>query len=198
MKSGICALVFSTLVAVPTFASQLSPLPEAGLWRSEHRVLIRDTSPQTPEQATPGLSYSTPGERRALQARSIKDANPSIHMECLTPSQAAELFQIGNLHQEIQRKIPECDITVLPVNNTTLQLQGQCHGAQGFHGELSGQMEVISNHEFQTTFLGTGRLPANPQDNDSQLQDVSIQRDEIFRWSAADCGEVRPRERLSF
>ena len=191
MKSGICALVFSTLLAVPTFASQLSPLPEAGLWRSEHRVLIGDTLAQKPEQTTPGLSYSTP-------ALTTNHAAPTVNLECLTPLQAAELFQIGNLHQEIQRKLPECDVTLLPVNNSTLHLQGQCHGAQGFHGELSGQMEVVSNHEFQTTFLGKGRLPSDPHDSNSQLQDVSIQRDEIFRWSAAGCGEVRPRERLSF
>lgn len=199
MKSGFSALLLSALVAVPTFASQLSPLPEAGLWRSENRVIIDDTSPpQVLDEATPGLSFTTPVERRALQARSIKDANPVVNMECLTPQQAAELFQIGNLQQEMQRKVPECDLTVHPVDRSTLKLQGQCHGAQGFHGEMRGQMEVISSHEFQTTFLGEGRMPADPHDSNSRLQDVSIQRNEVFRWSAADCGTVLPRERLSF
>lgn len=199
MKSGFSALVISALVAMPTLASQLSPPPEAGLWRSEHHVVIADTSrPHLPEAAIPGLSFTTPVDEHALQARPSKDAKPTINMECLTPLQAAELFQINNLQQEMQRKVPECDLTVHPVDSSTLHLQGQCHGAQGFRGEIRGQMEVISNHEFQTTFLGQGRLPADPHDSNSQLQDVSIQRNEIFRWSAADCGEVQPRERLSF
>lgn len=199
MKSGFSALVLSALVAVPTFASQLSPLPEAGLWRSENHVFIDDAnSPQSADEATPGLSFTKPSEQHVMQARSIQNASPTINMECLTPLQAAELFRISNLQQEMQRKVPECDLTVHPVDNSTLKLQGQCNGTQGFRGELRGQMEVISNHEFQTTFRGKGRMPANPNDSNSGLRDVSIQRDEIFRWSAADCGEVLPRERLSF
>lgn len=199
MKSGFFALALSALVAAPTFAYQLSPTPEAGLWRSENRVLIGNTSRlRALQEAEERLSYATPAEQRALISHAIENANPTVNMECLTPRQAMERFQIGNLQQEMQRKVPECELTVQPVDRSTLNLYGQCQGRNGFHGEMRGHMEVISSHEFQTSFLGEGRVPLDPHDSNSRLEDVSIQRNEIFRWSSADCGEVLPQERLSF
>ncbi len=199
MKIGLYALVLSALVAAPAFAYQLSPTPEAGLWRSENRTFIGAHSHLSAvEKAAERPVHAPASESRGPLSPAVKEANPIINMECLTAQQSAVLFEEDNFQQEMRRKVPECDLTVHPVDSSTLHLQGQCHGAQGFRGEIRGQMEVISNHEFQTTFLGNGRLPADPHDSNSQLQDVSIQRNEIFRWRAADCGEVLPRERLSF
>lgn len=187
MNSGLYALGLTALVAAPAFAYQLSPTPEAGLWRSEHHVLIGNPS-----------HLPLPDAHRTLPRHGQSEASTTINMECLTPQQTAELFEQNRFQQEIRRKVPECEFTVHPVDRSTLHLQGQCHGTHGFHGNVRGQMDVISSHEFQTTFLGEGRLPADPQDSNSQLRDVSIERNEIFRWSAADCGDVLPRERLSF
>lgn len=199
MKSGLYALVLSALVAAPTFAYQLSPTPEAGLWRSENRTLIGSPNPvRALDEAAMRLSDAPPAEHRALRDQAIKEASPIINMECLTAQQAVELFEQGNFQQEMKRKVPECELTVHPVDPSTLSLQGRCDAHNGFNGEIHGHMEIVSSLEFQTSFLGTGRMPMDPHDANSQLQDVSIQRDELFLWSAADCGEVLPRERLSF
>lgn len=199
MKSGLSALVLLALIATPAVAYQLSPAPEAGLWRSENRIVVGTTNRlQALDEAAKRLSYASPAEHRALLSHAIKEATPTVSMECLTPLQVMELVQIEGLQREIQRKVPECELNVHPVDRSTLNLYGQCHASHGFHGEMRGHMEFISSHEFQASFLGEGRMLVDPHNSESRTQEVSIQRTEVFRWSAADCGEVAPQERLSF
>lgn len=202
MKKGApSALVLLVSLALSAHAYELSPIPEAGLWRSEKRVLIDDEERlQALQRARQQLPADTVAQRRALlDEAAISRSTPTIEMECLTSHQAAELVRLETLQQEIQRDVPECELTVHPVDRSTLNIHGRCQAEHGFDGDMQGHLEIISSYEIRSSFLGRGNVQFESDTNDTAARTpASIQLQEISRWTQPDCGAVTPRERLSF
>ena len=202
MKKGApSALVLLVSLALSAHAYELSPIPEAGLWRSEKRVLIDDEERlQALQRARQQLPADTVAQRRALlDEAAISRSTPTIEMECLTSHQVAELVRLETLQQEIQRDVPECELTVHPVDRSTLNIHGRCQAEHGFDGDMQGHLEIISSYEIRSSFLGRGNVQFESDTNDTAARTpASIQLQEISRWTQPDCGAVTPRERLSF
>lgn len=202
MKKGApSALVLLVSLALSAHAYELSPIPEAGLWRSEKRVLIDDEERlQALQRARQQLPADTAAQRRALlDEAAISRSTPTIEMECLTSHQVAELVRLETLQQEIQRDVPECELTVHPVDRSTLNIHGRCQAEHGFDGDMQGHLEIISSYEIRSSFLGRGNVQFESDTNDTATgTPASIQLQEISRWTQPDCGAVTPRERLSF
>lgn len=199
MENNFSALILFIFIATPAFAHQFSPTPEAGLWRHESRELVDNADHQKifDDVAVP-LSHTT-AEQRTQLAKAINEANPIINMECFTLSQVGELVQIDSLQREMQRKVPECELTAQPLDRSTLSLHGNCKANHGFHGKVHGYVEFITSHQFQITFLGEAQIPAETfVEADSPTPEARLHRNETYRWSAADCGDLQPQERLSF
>lgn len=195
MKGALLALPLLVAFTLPVHAYQLSPKPETGLWRSEIRILVADEERiHALQQAQQQMFEQLPGERRAALDDAISQSTPQIRMECITTQRAEELVQIESLQQEIQRDVPECELTVHPVDRSTLSVLGHCHGEQGFNGEMQGHLEIISSYEIRASYLGRGRERGATGSETTS----SIQLQEISRWTAEDCGDVTPPERLSF
>lgn len=202
MKKGApSALVLLVPLALSAHAYELSPIPEAGLWRSEKRVLIDDEERlQALQRARQQLPADTAAQRRALlDEAAISRSTPTIEMECLTSHQVAELVRLETLQQEIQRDVPECELTVHPVDRSTLNIHGRCQAEHGFDGDMQGYLEIISSYEIRSSFLGRGKAQFESDTSDTAVgTPASIQLQEISRWTQPDCGAVTPRERLSF
>ncbi|EZQ20333.1 MULTISPECIES: DUF3617 family protein [Halopseudomonas] len=202
MKKGApSALMLLVPLALSAHAYELSPTPEAGLWRIEKRVLIdKEERLQTLQEAQQKLPQDTAAQRRALlDEAAISRSNPAVEMECLTPQQAVELVRLETLQQEVQRDVPECELTVHPVDRSTLNIHGRCQAEHGFDGDMRGHLEIISSYEIRSSFLGRGNVQLDADISEAAAGNpVSIQLQEISRWTQPDCGAVPPRERLSF
>ncbi len=200
MKKGApSALVFLIPLAVSAHAYELSPTPEAGLWRSEKRVLIEGEDRIQPlDQAQQQLSDGTASDRRRfLDNAAVIQNTPTVEMECITLPQAAELVRLENMQREIQRDVPECELTVHPVDRSTLNVHGNCQGEDGFEGDMQGHVEIVSSYEIRSSFLGRSRLQTESDIADRDTP-TRLQLQEISRWTQADCGEMEPEKRMSF
>lgn len=200
MKDALPALAVSLLfsVALSAHAEQLSPTPEAGLWRSETRILINgeDRMPAI-RQAQQQLLEKLPPDQRDTLEGAIAQGNPGIRMECISQQEASGMVHIDEMRRKIQRNVPECELTVSPADRSRLQIKGACHGENGFDGDMQGELEIVSSQEIRSSFLGRGHFQMTRDDGTSS-QPSNIQQLEISRWTSPDCGAVKPNERLSF
>lgn len=200
MKGAVPAFATSLLfsVTMPAHAEQLSPTPEAGLWRSETRILINgeDRMPAI-RQAQQQMLEQLPADQRDTLEGVITEGNPGIRMECLTPHQASSIVRIDEMRRKIQRNVPECELTVSSTERSRLRVSGDCRGENGFDGDMQGELEIISSQEIRSSFLGHGHFQVVHEDGVSG-QPSNIQQLEISRWTSPDCGAITPNERLSF
>ena len=200
MKGALPAFTIIVLfpVTLSVNAEQLSPTPEAGLWRSETRILINgeDRMPAI-RQAQQQLLEQLPADQRDVLESSIAQGDPGITMECITPPQASEMVRVDEMKREIQRNIPECELTVSSADRSRLRINGDCHGENGFDGDMQGELEIISSQEIRSSFLGRGHFQMAREEEISE-QPSNIQQLRISRWTSPDCGVVTPTERLSF
>lgn len=199
MKGALPALVVNLffLVAIAN-AEQLSPTPEAGLWRTETRVLIngKDRMPAIRQEQREALEKLPADQQIALESTIIQ-GNPGMTMQCITPRQASDMVHIDAMRRKIQRNVPECKLTVSSLNRSSLRIKGDCRGENGFDGDMQGELEIISSQEIRSSFLGRGHFQMT-QEGGMDSQPTKIQQLEISRWTSPDCGAVTPNERLSF
>lgn len=196
MKSALSAL---TLVAViicqPVQASHLLPVPEAGLWRSENRVL---NSQDEPRKATDNLQPAelTTADYRALMNSAVVNTTPEVTMECITIAQAAGLGRLDSMQRIIQRKLPDCEFNLKQTDRSTLRVLGRCDNNQGFTGALHGLVEIVSTHEIHASFMVEDQLRS--VSGLAIKPNANLQRHEIHRWASSDCDLAPAHERISF
>ena len=75
-----------------------------------------------------------------------------------------------------------------------LQFSGHCNDPDGFSGDLSGSVEIVSSREMRSTFNGNGSyaLPAGLLGENAGASDgkVKLEHSQVSRWSGADCGNT--------
>lgn len=195
MKSAISAFAFvAVIICQPVQASQLLPVPEPGLWRSENRVLNEQNEPRRVTDTLEPAELTT-ADYRALMGSAVVRTAPQVTMECLTTAQAAGLGRLDSMQRIIQRKLPDCEFELKQTDRSTLRVQGRCDN-KGFTGALHGLVEIVSTHEIRASFMvedqlrPVGGLPTRPSGN--------LQRHEIHRWASSDCDLAPAHERISF
>ncbi|SDS79047.1 Protein of unknown function [Halopseudomonas litoralis] len=197
-KSAPSALVLLVPLTLSAHAYELSPKPEAGLWRSETRILINGEDPMpTIRQSQQQLLEQLPADQRDALEGVAAQRNPGIRMECITPQQASSMVHIDEMRRKIQRNVPECELTVSSAERSRLRVSGDCRGENGFEGDMQGELEIISSQEIRSSFLGHGHFQVVHEGGGSG-QPSNIQQLEISRWTSPDCGAITPNERLSF
>lgn len=196
MKSALSAFTFvAVIICQPVLASQLLPVPEAGLWRSESRVLNGQDEPRRVADNFQPAELTT-ADYRALMGSAVIMASPEVTMECITTAQAAGLGRLDSMQRIIQRKLPDCEFELKQTDRSTLRVLGRCDNNQGFTGALHGLVEIVSTHEIRASFMvedqlrPVGGLPTRPSSN--------LQRHEIHRWASSDCDLAPAHERISF
>lgn len=195
MKGTLAILIL--LIALDLHAeNHLTPTPEAGLWRSESRLITdNEGSLRRMRSVQPSLALSNV-DFRTLQDTAIRVAQPRIELVCLTPSQVAELGSHYSLHIILQRKLPECDLNLQRINRSTVQVRGDCQDPERFNGKMEGLVEFVSTHEIHASFLGRAPSPGQPESNSPS--GLIIQQHEVHRWTSADCAQHEPHERMAF
>ncbi|MFA5677385.1 MAG: hypothetical protein WC953_03115 [Pseudomonas sp.] len=197
MKRTICGFMLLIAVTLSAQAERLTPTPEAGLWRSESRILTNHEQALRAASEAQPLSELSTTAYRTLMDIAISEAAPEIVMECIAANQAAELGHLFNLQRIIQRKLPECDLNLQKVDRSSIRVMGNCRARQGLNGALHGYVEFISSHEIHASFLGSDQSLARSGASSKSTQ-ANVQRHEVHRWTSPDCGQVQPSETLSF
>lgn len=202
MKNGaLLTLILSLIVTTASAASgeQLSPLPEAGLWRHKIRVLIDNQDALTSvRQAQQELIEDLPKDQQADLIAALDASDPSVSMECMTAQQTASMVRIDNLQRIIQRDLPDCDLKVIQADRSRVAVEGRCDSDNGFHGAMTGALEIISSYEIQSNFTGQKRAESQRSAANVRAEPVSFELLVTSRWAKTDCGVVLPREQLSF
>lgn len=194
------ALPFFTVLvtfALTAQAERLTPTPEAGLWRTESRVLINHPS-FVSQHDTQQLAELPTAAYRALLDSAVVETTPDIVMECIPAHEAAALAHVLTLQQVIQRKLPECELDLHRVDRSSLKLSGNCQNAQGVNGALHGLVEFVSSHEIHLSILSNDSSDKADSDVSTIPNLANAQRHEIHRWTSHDCGHIQPPTRLSF
>lgn len=194
----IPALIVLAAYSLSVQAERLTPTPEAGLWRSESRVLTdQQQSPRT-FRAAQQLAGPSTHEYRALLDTAVSEAAPDVVLECIPANEASALGSLFYLQGAIQRKLPDCELNLEKLNRSALKVVGNCNAPQGFDGPLHGFVEFVSAHEIHASFLGSDAS------NDAKASArwipglTKIQRHDVHRWTSPDCGHIKPKERISF
>lgn len=178
-------------------AERLMPTPEAGLWRSESRVISNNQVSLVSLRDSRQLAELPPNTYRRLLNTAITEAVPEVVLECVPANLANELGQLHTLQEVIQRKVPDCDLNLQKLNRSALKVSGNCYAQQGLNGALHGMVEFISSQEIHVSLLGNdSSLVQNQSTTIPNL--ANTQRHEVHRWTSPDCGQVQPRERFSF
>lgn len=204
MNNGaLLALALSLIVTTASANSndQLSPVPEAGLWRHKIRVLIDNQDALTSvRQTQQELIEDLPKDQQADLIAALDATDPSVAMECMTAQQTASIVKIDNLQRIIQRDMPECELKVTQADRSSVNVEGRCDSDTGFHGNMAGALEIISSYEIQSNFTGQKRAgnPASEGTINPPAEPVSFELLVTSRWAKTDCGAVAPREQLSF
>lgn len=194
MESALFTFALITLISLPVQASQLLPVPEAGLWRSEKRVLNDQGESRREAGQLQSAELSTADYRNLMNSAVVK-TEPEVTMECISVAQAAGLGRLDSMQRIIQRKLPDCEFDLKQTDRSTLRVLGSCNNNQGSAGALHGLVQIISTHEIHASFMVEDQLrPAGTL----QMPNASLQRHEIHRWASSDCGLAPAHERISF
>lgn len=195
MKGTLAILML--LIALDLQAeNRLAPTPEAGLWRSESRLITdNESSLRRMRSVQPGLAFSHV-DYRILHETARRVAQPKIELVCLTPSQASELGSHHSLHNILQRKLPECDLSLQKIGRSIVQVRGDCQDPERFNGKMEGLVEFVSTQEIHASFLGRAPSPGQPESNSPS--GLIIQQHEVHRWASPDCGQYEPHDRMTF
>lgn len=195
----LLAPIFMLLVtfSLSAVAERLTPTPEAGLWRSESRVIASDQVSLVSLRDSRQLADLPPNTYRSLLNTAMAEAVPEVVLECMPANLANELSHLHTLQKVIQRKVPDCDLNLKKLNRSALKVSGNCYAQQGLNGTLHGLVEFVSSHEIHVSLLGNDSSLA--QNRSTTIPNLAnTQRHEVHRWTSHDCGQVQPQERFSF
>lgn len=195
MKSAFSIFALVTIISLPVQAHHLQPVPEAGLWRSENRVL---NGYNDPHRVTGDLQPAelTNADYQALMNSAVIKTVPEVTMECMSVAQAAGLGRLDSMQRIIQRKLPDCQFDLKQTDRSTLRILGRCDNNQGATGELHGLVQIISTREIHASFMVEDRL--RPAGGLPLKPNANRQRHEIHRWTSSDCGLAPAHERITF
>lgn len=197
MKPSTPIFMLLITFSLSAVAERLTPTPEAGLWRSESRVISNNQVSLVSPRDARQLAELPPNTYRRLLNTAMTEAVPEVVLECVPAHLASELGHLYNLQNIIQRKVPECDLNLQKLNRSALKVSGNCYAQQGLNGALHGMVEFVSSQEIHVSLLGND--PSVGQNQSTTIPNLAnTQHYEVHRWTSHDCGQVQPRERFSF
>jgi hypothetical protein len=191
--------LLSTLALAPALlcAQQLDTSPKPGLWISESTTLINgvDMQARMREMRTNMLN-SLPPEQRAMAEEMLGTEEQVGERQCITADIAKTLTDPQALLRDARENMPKCDFKISQSSADALQFTGRCNDPDGFTGDMSGTIEMLSSTEMRSTFNGLGAyaLPAGLLGPDAGPGDgeVTLSHRQISRWQSSDCGNAPP------
>lgn len=192
MRTGISALISLCLIGTASHAQSLKPEP--GVWRSESTVLVNGTDLFAQmRQAQQAMLDSLPAEQRAaMQAMLGEMGDLNTNDYCISAEEASQGSDAWA--EQLKKDMPNCDISVSSANDNSLSFSGNCRdtGEEGFVGDISGEMQLISRREIHSRFTGEGLINAG-EDSDLPISTSgksTIETRDISRWIGSDCSQL--------
>ncbi|UJJ30371.1 DUF3617 domain-containing protein [Halopseudomonas maritima] len=184
-----------SLSALTSHANSLDTLPEPGLWISESTTLINGIDMQARmREMRENMLKSLPPEQRAMAEEMLGSEGQVGERQCITADTAQTMADPEALLADARENMPNCDLKVEQVSGDALQFSGQCNDPDGFTGDLSGSVQIVSSREMRSTFNGNGSyaLPAGLMGNSAEASDgaVKLEHSQVSRWTAQDCGNT--------
>src|SRR5690606_40640275 len=83
----------------------------------------------------------------------IRDFHVTGVQTCALPI----LGSYPSLHNILQRKLPECDLSLQKVGRSIVQVRGDCQDPERFNGKMEGLVEFVSTHEIRSEERRVGK-----------------------------------------
>ncbi|MEH6563896.1 MAG: DUF3617 family protein [Halopseudomonas sp.] len=187
--------------ATTLLAASIQPTPEPGLWISESTTLINGVDMQAKMlEVRQNMLAGMPEEQRAMAEKMMNDAEEAGHRRCINAELAKKMTDPETLLADAREQMPGCDLQVDQKDDDQLEFHGNCANSEGFNGDLSGDMQMVSSKEMRSNFLGEGtyQLPAQAAGalGEEFNGPVKVEHKETSKWVGSDCGDT-PVEPLS-
>ncbi|MCL5042948.1 MAG: DUF3617 domain-containing protein [Gammaproteobacteria bacterium] len=189
-RTFLACLASSVIISAQ--AQSISPLPETGLWKVESTTLIngQDLMAAIRETQRAMLAQLPPEQRAMMESMMQQDADEEDY-DCITESDLANFRNPESLMADIQRDMPGCTISLTESTGNRMAFTGTCDGADGFTGDMQGEIVMVSAREMRHSFSGKGTLDTPADELPPSMQGMSgtvqTEHTEVARWVAADC-----------
>ncbi len=179
-------------IIVSAHAQSISPLPETGLWEVESTTLINGQDLMAAIRETRrAMLEQIPEEQRAIMEAMMQEDDDDNAYDCITEADAANFRRPEALINELQQDMPGCTIALTESGGNRLAFAGTCADADGFTGDMQGEIVMVSAREMRHSISGTGTLDTPAEELPPSMQgmsgNVETQHTEVARWVAADC-----------
>ncbi len=189
-------LVWSVAIAAAlpaAHAQKLAPLPQAGLWEQQFRLVVdgQDVIAQMNAMREQVLAQLPPERRQQMEealarhgAAAGSDGATARH--CLTPRDVAQWSDPKQALARSLRGQRHCTAEVVSVVGSSVNFTGRCNDAHGLDGDFTGTYTQADPKHWTYTMQGRGRMPGG----DPGAAPVAIEGRGTGRWIGADCGDV--------
>src|SRR5690606_41369656 len=118
MRSAFSIFALVTIISLPVQAHHLQPVPEAGLWRSENRIL---NGYNDPHRVTGDLQPAelTNADYQALMNSAVIKTVPEVTIECMSVAHAAGLGRLDSIHRIIHSTLHDCQFQLTQTARST-------------------------------------------------------------------------------
>jgi len=202
---GNAALLLLLAAAVslsPAQAQMLSPAPLPGLWETDWKMTVngQDLGALMRKEMEQALQQMPPAQRAQAEQMMKAQGGPMAiggkQQECLSPADAAKATDPKRVLADMQEDAPQCRFEPISVAGSTMRFKGRCDDADGFTGDIAGELTLTSDKAWTGRWGGQGRMAGAEDIPGLKLGatgQVDYRMSGTGRWLAAACGAVKPR-----
>jgi len=186
----------------PAKAQTLSPAPLPGLWETDWKISVNGQDlgalmRRSMEQALQQM----PAAQRAQAEQMMKAQGGPMALggkqqQCLSAAEAAKAADPKQVLAQLQQDAPQCRFEPVAVAGSTLRFKGRCNDADGFTGDVNGDLTMTSDKAWTGRWGGQGKMAGAeeiPGFKPGAGGLVDYRMSGSGRWLAAACGAVKPR-----
>ena len=192
--------ILTLLMAAPALAQTLSITPVPGLWETDSQMTVNGQDlGATMRKSMDDMLKSLPADQRAMAQEAMKGQGMAFggkEQDCLTAADAAQRADPKQLLAELQKDSPQCRYEPVKASGASLSFKGRCQDAEGFTGDITGEMTMTSPKAWTGRWAGVGRMSGAEQIPGLTVADpgkVNFGWTGSGRWVAASCGSVPAR-----
>ena len=191
-----------TAALVPARAQTLAPAPLPGLWEIDWKISVngQDLNALMRQSMAQALK-EMPAEQRAQAEQMMKAQGGPMavggkQQQCLSAADGAKAADPKQVLAQLQQDAPQCRFEPVSVAGSTMRFKGRCNDADGFTGDISGELTMTSDKVWTGRWGGQGKMAGAediPGFKPAAGGQVDYRMSGGGRWLAAACGAVKPR-----
>lgn len=197
LRGGL-AVVTGLLLALSAAQAQTLPAPQPGLWQIQTRMFINGQDfGAMMRQMQAQMLQSLPADQRE-QAKAMLQPHGDPFgpvQDCVTPQEAARASDAKTLLADLQKDSPDCRFEPVTMSGKTVKFKGRCASAEGFTGDVQGEMTRATPREWTAHYAGNGTFAHTedmPELNIGKDGKVDFRVDSVGKWLGTNCGQVKP------